>query len=325
MLPVMMDPIPPWPGELVDCAAQAFAPGIRTREIFVRSAPAAAGAEPVLFVHGLGGSSLNWTDLMGLLAQPPATAQAGPELACEAMDLPGFGRSPAPADGDYSVSAHAAAVIALISQRGNWPVHLAGNSLGGAVCTRVAGRRPDLVRTLTLVSPALPDWRPRLHPLRLAVLCSPGLGTWLMNGVERLPAEARSARTIRDVYRDPSLLHPKRRLEEAAELARRDALGYANEALISSARGLVAEYARRGAGSLWRDAARVTAPTLVIHGSHDKLVNPATSSRAARVFGNARVVVLPRLGHVAMMERPDLVAREMRALIAANSSVTAAR
>ena len=55
-------------------------------------------------------------------------------------------------------------VISLIEQRGNWPVHLIGNSLGGAVSTRVAARRPDLVRTLTLISPALPDLRPRLLP-----------------------------------------------------------------------------------------------------------------------------------------------------------------
>ena len=82
--------------------------------------------------------------------------------------------------------------------------------------------------------------------------------------------------------------------------------------LLGSGRALVAEYTRRGPGSLWRDAARVTAPTLVIHGSHDRLVNPATAARAARTFRYGRVVVLPRIGHVAMMERPDLVAAEMR-------------
>jgi pimeloyl-ACP methyl ester carboxylesterase len=37
---------------------------------------------------------------------------------------------------------------------------------------------------------------------------------------------------------------------------------------------------------------------------------------AARSFRGARVVVLPRMGHVAMMERPDLVAKEMRGMLA---------
>jgi pimeloyl-ACP methyl ester carboxylesterase len=307
----MTDPIPAWPGELV---------GIGTEELFVRAAPAAPGAEAALFVHGLGGSSLNWTDLTDVLRQSPGIGPAGPELACEALDLPGFGFSPVPAGRDYSITAHAAAVIALIEKRGRWPVHLVGNSLGGAVCTRVAGRRPDLVRTLTLISPALPDLSPRLLPLRVMLLCAPGVGPWLVNRIQQLPAAERSSRTIRDVYADPGLMHELRRTAEARELGRRDGLGYASQVLISSARGLVAEYLRRGPGSLWRDAARVTAPALVIHGSHDRLVNPATAARAARAFRNGRVVVLPRLGHVAMMERPDLVATEMRAMLAAVSA-----
>ena len=312
----MTDPIAPWPGELV---------AIGDGEVFVRSAPAAEAAEPALFVHGLGGSSLNWTDLMDLLRQSPGTGPAEAALACEAVDLPGFGFSPPPASGDYSITAQADAVIALIEQRRNWPVHLAGNSLGGAVCTRVAGRRPDLVRTLTLISPALPDLRPRLLPLRVTALCVPGVGPWVMRRMLQVPAAARSSRTIKDVYRDPALMHPQRRSAETAELLRRDSLGYAGEVLLQSARALVTEYTRRGPGSLWRDAARVTAATLVIHGSHDRLVNPVTAARAARVFRNGRILVLPRLGHVAMMERPDLVAIEMRALLASDSAATRTR
>jgi pimeloyl-ACP methyl ester carboxylesterase len=61
----------------------------------------------------------------------------------------------------------------------------------------------------------------------------------------------------------------------------------------------------------------VTAPTLIIHGSHDRLVSPAMSGKAARAFRYGRVVVLPRIGHVAMMERPDLVAAEMREFLTA--------
>ena len=76
--------------------------------------------------------------------------------------------------------------------RGNWPVHLAGNSLGGAVCVRLAARRPDLVRTLTLISPALPDLRPRVLPMRVALLCTPGVGPWLLRyagGSRRQPRQ----------------------------------------------------------------------------------------------------------------------------------------
>ena len=78
------------------------------------------------------------------------------------------------------------------------------------------------------------------------------------------------------------MVHPLRVAEEVAEVARRDGLGYAGQVLLGSARGLVAEYMRRGPRSLWRDAAQVTAPTLVIYGSHDRLVGPRLAALAAR-------------------------------------------
>jgi pimeloyl-ACP methyl ester carboxylesterase len=300
-------PIPAWPGELV---------ALSMGEVFVRTASALPGAEPALFVHGLGGSAVNWTDLMNLLRRPDAMGPGTPGIAGEAVDLPGFGFSPAPPDGDYSLAARAETVIALIEQRGNWPVHLIGNSMGGAIATRIAARRPDLVRTLTLISPALPDLRPRLLPLRLALVSTPGVGRLIMDRMLQLPAEKRTDMTIGDLYADPSLMEPERRAEAISEVVRRDGLGYASDVLLNSGRALVAEYMRRGPGSLWWDAARVAAPALVIHGSHDRLVNPSTAGRAARTFRWCRVVVLPRLGHVAMMERPDLVAAEMREFLA---------
>jgi pimeloyl-ACP methyl ester carboxylesterase len=304
----MADPIPPWPGALV---------ALDIGDVFVRTAAPAAGAgEPAVFVHGLGGSSRNWTDIMDLLSRPGDGLITGPVLASEAVDLPGFGYSPVPATGDYSVDASATAVAALIDQHGQGPVHLVGNSLGGAVCTRVAARRPDLVRTLTLISPALPDLRPRLVSLRVAAVILPGLGRRALARLEGVPAQQRTLQTIRDLYADPTRMHPDRVREEVDEVTRRDGLGYQAEALIGSARALVTEYTRRGARTLWRDAAQVTAPTLVIHGSHDRLVNPVTGARAARVFPSAHVVVLPRTGHVAMLERPDMVAQVMRGFFA---------
>ena len=313
-MPAGAAPVQPWPGSMVS---------LDVGEVFVRSAPAAAGAEPALFVHGLGGSALNFTDLMGLLSEPADGQAAGSRatdaraagplpLACEALDLPGFGYSPPPADADYSIDAHAAAVVALIEHRGNWPVHLVGNSLGGAVSTRVAARRPDLVRTLTLISPALPDLRPRLLSARIALVALPGVGRWLLTKMIAMPPEQRTEASIAELYADPSRLRPERRAEAIAEVGRRDALEYSTDALLGSARALVAEYTKPGPASLWHDAALVTAPTLLIYGSHDRLVNPAMAGRAARTFRDGRAVVLPRIGHVAMMERPDLVAAEMR-------------
>jgi pimeloyl-ACP methyl ester carboxylesterase len=300
------EPIPHWPGRLV---------GLPIGQVFVRTAPAAEGAEAAVFIHGLGGSSTNWTDLMDLLSRPVEDRPAAKLLACSALDLPGFGCSPPPASGDYSISAHAAAVVQLIEVQGLGPVHLISNSMGGAVSTRVAAARPDLVRTLTLVSPALPDLRPRLLPLRLALAAAPGVGPAIVGWLRKLPAEARTDRALRDVYTDPGVVHPSRRQAEIAEVLRRDSLIYANQALVLSARSLVTEYFKIGKRSLWRDAAVITAPALILHGSHDRLVNPVMAGKAARAFPAARVLVLPGVGHVAMMERPGLVAAEIRSFL----------
>jgi pimeloyl-ACP methyl ester carboxylesterase len=299
-------PVLPWPGELVR---------LDSGDVFVRRGPVQHGSERALFVHGLGGSALNWTDVMGLLTGQAAADRAQPDvvpLACEALDLPGFGFSPPPRDGDYSLDARVTAVISLLDKRGYGPVHLVGNSLGGAICTRLAARRPDLVKTLTLISPALPDLRPRVLPLRLAVVAMPFLGRWLLTKFQHLPPERRTDASIAELYVDPGRILPERRAETIAEIIRRDTLEYAVDAMHGSARSLLAEYTRPGPASLWADAARVTAPTLLIHGSHDRLVNPAMSGRAARTFPNCRVIVLPRIGHVAMMEQPDLTAAEIR-------------
>jgi pimeloyl-ACP methyl ester carboxylesterase len=319
-------PIPHWPGRLVT---------IGRAEVFVRSVPAQPGAEPGMCVHGLGGSSTNWTDLMDVLRRPdsppgPGEQQgangraagwpgwpAGPPVSCEALDLPGNGHSPPPPDGDYSVRAQAAAVAGLIEERDRGPVHLIGNSLGGAVCTYLAARRPDLVKTLTLVSPALPDLRPRPIPARITALRIPGFGPWLLRRATKVPAGRRVAILLRDVYFDPSSVHPARVDEEVAEVERQDRLGYVDDVLLGSANAVVSEYLRRGPQTLWRDAARITAEVLAIYGSHDRLVDPRMAVRAARTFRHARVLVLSRTGHVAQMERPQEVASEMRIMMSA--------
>lgn len=296
-------PIQHWPGRMVE---------LKELTVHVRSTPEGP-AEQAVFVHGLAGSATNWTDLMGELSDV---------VTGHALDLPGAGYSPAPPDDDYSVDAHARAVIGLIEKLGG-PVHLFGNSLGGAVSVRVAATRPELVRTLTLISPALPDLPLRYGPMRVALSATPGLGEWAMARLLRsLPPERRVRATLSMCYADCSRVHPQRLEDAIAELVRRDELPHAALSLVRSARGLVVEYLmdylRRGESTLWRQAARVQAPTLVIHGRHDRLVNPRAGTRACRTFPDVRVITLPHAGHVAQMEYPELVAREARLLITAH-------
>jgi pimeloyl-ACP methyl ester carboxylesterase len=287
---VTQQPIPHWPGRMIG-------------PVFVRSTPEGA-TERAVFVHGLAGSATNWTDLMDELKD---------QVAGYALDLPGAGFSPPPADGDYSVAAHARAVIGLLEQVG--PAHLFGNSLGGAISVKVAAARPDLVRTLTLVSPALPDLRPRYGPVRIAAAATPRLGEWVAARFRLVPAERRVDASFSMVWKDAAGIHPDRVREAVEEVRRRDGLPYTALAMIGSARGIVAEYLRRGEESLWGQAAKVTAPTLIVHGRHDRLVRPAMAERAGRTFHQVKLVLLPHAGHVAMMEQPALVAAEARRLI----------
>ncbi|MFD0278466.1 alpha/beta fold hydrolase [Kitasatospora sp. NPDC127111] len=268
----------------------------------------ADGREPALFVHGLGGSAGNWTALMARLSGV---------VDGEAVDLPGFGHSVPPADGNLSLSGHVRAVIGYLEAAGRGPVHLFGNSLGGAVSVRLAALRPDLVRSLTLISPALPELPPQRSAWPTALLALPGVPALL----SRLPANGRSPEDATDgllrlVYGDPDGLSPDARAEAVAEFRRRSELPYATQALIGSARGIVSAYTERGDQALWRQARQVKAPTLLVYGLRDKLVSYRSARRACQAFADARLLVLPESGHVAMMEHPDHVARAVRELLA---------
>ena len=294
-----------WPGDIVE---------VPHARLHVRSTPVLASPQGTgVFIHGLGGAATNWTDLMGAFAD---------RLEGFAPDLPGFGRSEPRRDGDFSLAGHTRTVIALIDHlaaQGKVPVHLFGNSLGGAVATRVAALRPDLVRTLTLVSPALPSFRPRLSGAHhLPLLATPVLGDRLARLLARRTPEKQVTDTMRLCWADPTSV-PRQRWEEAvAEARRRGGLAWSQQAMIRTLRGLAAGQLQRGQGSLWAMAARVQAPTLLVYGMRDKLVDPMTSRRATRTFPDNRLLVLPDSGHVAQMEHPDIVARAVAELLAAS-------
>jgi pimeloyl-ACP methyl ester carboxylesterase len=297
-LPPLDYSIPPWPGRRVSVGAA---------ELFVRDTPS-EGGEPALCVHGLGGASTNWTDFAGLLA---------PWLAIESIDLPGFGRSgPAP-DRDYSIAAHTQTVIRYLDQSGRGPVHLFGNSMGGVISILIAAQRPDLVRTLTLISPAVPDLRPRrlgTDPL-LALALVPGTAGLIRRRISRYPAQLRARSVIKLCFADPSRVPPNRLAEATEEIEHRDGLGWSTDALLRSLRGLVGTYLRPGHRGLWARMATITAPTLVVWGDRDRLVDVAMAPRVARTISGARLMVLDNVGHVAQLEEPEPTARAALALI----------
>ena len=269
--------------------------------------PDRAGLPPAVFVHGLGGSTQNWEQLMDRLAG---------DVDGHAVDLPGFGQSPPPDDADLSVSAHMRAVVDYLELAGRGPVHLFGNSLGGAVATRLAALRPDLVRTLTLISPALPELPPQRTALPTGLLAVPGVPAAFGKLTRGQPVEQQTEALLDLCYGDPGLIDAERRREMVAEYQRRMALPYTMDVLARTARGIVRAYTERGPQSLWRQAERVTAPVLLVYGLRDKLVSYRMARRAGQAFRDSRLLVIPEAGHVAMMEYPDLVAAQFRELLA---------
>jgi pimeloyl-ACP methyl ester carboxylesterase len=296
-------------------AAVRIAEGERLRSVrlpgitlTVRSrTPGREGLPPALYVHGLGGSSQNWSALMPLLDDV---------LDNEAVDLPGFGDSPPPDDGNYSITAHARAVIRYLDASGRGPVHLFGNSLGGAVVTRVAAVRPDLVRTLTLVSPALPEIRVQRTAVPTGLLALPGVVPLFTRISRDWTAEQRVRGVLALCYGDPGRVPEESIRHAVEEMERRQRLPYFWDAMARSARGIVNAYTVGGQHGLWRQAGRVLAPTLLIYGGRDKLVGHRMAQRAACAFRDSRLLTLPDAGHVAMMEYPGTVATVFRELLA---------
>ncbi|TQN41580.1 pimeloyl-ACP methyl ester carboxylesterase [Blastococcus colisei] len=313
-LPARTSLLPLWPGEALV---------VRGGEVFVRTTPwtgpvdgAAEDAprERALYVHGLGGASTNWTDLAALLAV---------RFDGWALDLPGFGRSQPPSRGRYSIRGHVRAVVDVlehvVAQPGKAagrPVHLLGNSLGGLVSLFVAARRPDLVATLTLVSPAMPVYRvPPAFSRALLLLLVPGIPTLAARRMGGITPEENVRGMIRMCFGEPGRVPPERVEQAVQEMRERAQQPWAGHALTRSMRGLITSYLRVGAANAWRAARTLRPPTLVLWGARDRLVDPAMAPRLASVVPDARLEVLERVGHLAMLEAPEATARAVLGMV----------
>jgi pimeloyl-ACP methyl ester carboxylesterase len=296
---------------------------VRGGAVFVRRTPWTgpvdgaeedAPRERALYVHGLGGASTNWTDVAALLAV---------RFDGWAVDLPGFGRSQPPTRGGYAIQRHARAVVDVLEQiaripgeASGRPVHLLGNSLGGLISLLVAARRPELVATLTLISPAMPVYRvPQAVDRAMPLLLVPGIASVAERRLAGVSAEDQVRALVQMCFGDP-LRVTAERWEQAVEEAReRGEQPWANRALTRSMRGLLTSYLRAGRAGAWRLARTVDRPALVLWGDRDRLVDPRLAPRLAGVLPDARLHLLAGVGHVAMVEAPEPTARAVLGLV----------
>jgi pimeloyl-ACP methyl ester carboxylesterase len=264
----------------------------------------AAGAGPrVVYVHGLGGSHVNWIGLAPLMSG---------YVRGTAVDLPGFGLTPA-SGRSTTVSANARVLRQFLKEVVGERVILVGNSMGGFVSMIVAAEEPNLVSGLVLIDPTLPLARGvRLDPAvgkQFLLNGIPGVGEWVLaRRYARVPTRQRVsevlARCCFDAQRVPSEM-----LERLIELEE-TLTGQSDHAAcqLAAARSIVRGLA--WTPTYWRRMSAIDQPVLLLHGTHDRLVPIASARQAAKRLPHWTYVEL-ETGHIPQMEAPQLVADEM--------------
>ncbi len=262
---------------------EAHLVGTAVGEVYVEVA-GAAGAPPLVLIHGFGGSLYTWR------AVAPALAEAGYRVI--ALDLPGFGYSVRPYDrAAYTPSGQAKTVARVLRELGvdeEAPAHLVGHSFGGGVALELARARPDLVRSLVLVDSTLPtfsrapnaDW-PLYRPFTYLLARTLGLRRVFVRAA------------LEKAYHDDSLVTP---------------------ALVDAYRSRLL---LRGPASLYRaltsviprerldvDLREIEPRTLVVWGEEDALIPVRAGRKAAERIPEAELAVLPECGHLPMEECP---------------------
>ena len=252
--------------------------------------------EPLLMVHGLGGSADNW------IAVGPGFAKHHRTMA---IDLAGFGRTPL-FHRSAALGANAELVHRFIKEVIGEPVILMGNSMGGHIAILEAADHPQWVTRLVLVDPAVPGVHVR-RPETLgavAVLSVPGLAEIVIDRRARLLGPERLVeRTIAVVVADPSRVDGDL-LEAHLQLTReRSNLGRQNSrAFTQAVRSLGL---RMADPRFWARMKKVEAPTLVIHGELDRLIPVVAARDLVRRRPDWTLEIFEGVGHVPMMETPD--------------------
>jgi pimeloyl-ACP methyl ester carboxylesterase len=234
-------------------------------------------APPLLLIHGSGASGGFWN--------PVVPALAGHHHVIR-VDLPGCGQSP-PAP-SYDVPVQAGRVAAVLDDLGLRHLTVVGHSSGGYIATALAEQRPDLVRSLALIStgPSIDSLLPQ--PVLFRVLLAPPFGPLLWSR----RSDAMIRRGIGVTCARP--------VDIPDDLVA-DLRGTTYRAFRRVLRRNTAYITER---SVPERLAALEVPVLVIFGAADPRWEPSSAHRYDAV-PNARVELLPGVGHVPFFEAPE--------------------
>jgi pimeloyl-ACP methyl ester carboxylesterase len=243
------------------------------------------GAGPaVLFSHGLLWSTRMWRFQLDAFRG---------RYRCIAWDHRGQGKSEVTESG-YDMETLTDDAAALIGQLGVAPVHFVGLSMGGFIGMRLAARRPEVLRSLSLVETAN-DTEPARNIPKYAAM---SFLTRILGVRPFVPA------IMKIMFGKTFLADPARtalRDGLIAELVGNDVVG-----MRRAVRGVIT---RKGVDPA--QLTKIRTPTMVIAGEEDGAVVPARSRRMASQIPGAHFVSLPRAGHSSSLEEPEALNRAL--------------
>jgi pimeloyl-ACP methyl ester carboxylesterase len=241
--------------------------------------------DPIVFIHGLSGAWVNWLENIPHFARDHRVI---------AMDLPGFGHSPMPTE-KISISGYGRIVDELLDTLGIDRAVIVGNSMGGFIGAEVALAFSTRVEKLVLVSAAgLSIEHQRNEPVLRALERLDNLlvftGGWAATRSETLTRRPRMRRNIMRLVAHRAEALPAPLIAEQVKGSGKPGFVPAMDALT--------DYPIRDR------LGEISCPVLVVWGEKDMLVPVRDAYEFGRLIPHARVVVWPKTGHVAMLERP---------------------
>lgn len=242
------------------------------------------GAETMVFAHGLMLNRRMFADLVAALRE---------EYRCVSFDFRGHGLSAVARDG-YDMNTMADDTSALIDRLGAGPCHFVGHSMGGFVGLRLALRRPELVRSLTLLATSA-DAEPLWDAIQYRMLKR--LARWI--GIPPLWGRVMPVLFGRTFLTDPARVAQRQEWQRQVTGITRDGISRALEGVLS----------RRG---VREELHRISTPVLILVGEEDRVapLSRADSMRAG--IRGAVLRVIPRAGHTMTVEAPETVITAVR-------------
>lgn len=232
------------------------------------------GADAVVLVHGYGSSTASYRPIFGELQRHHRVI---------AIDLPGFGFSDR-RKGDYSPEALSDVLVRILDEKHVRRAHVIGHSWGGSIVLAFALRHPERLAKLVVISGWLFDEQV-LPFMRWGQV--PGLGEALF----ALHYTQATGEKLYYSFYDPHFVTADLVDEVNRALHRPGTVA----AALAAARGMhFSEREKRH-----RD---ITNETLLLWGGEDAVSRPLFGERLARELPRARLAIIPRCGHIPMIE-----------------------